>query len=241
MPVFKQIHKSLDELSQRHRRYAELLAIGDKTKRDCLVAAGFSRATGIDLIGADRERSRYPALWDYYQARRKKHLRLFDVTAESIRDELRLVAFAKLTDFVAIPTRRDLQRQALFDAKIRQSMGYTDPEDEALIAQEDQIRQELSDDDSDRKHLRFAPGATVKLKALEDMPEELLPAIAEISETRDGIRIKLHNKLDALDKLARLLRLYDAENESSKSTTIENLNVIVNGTKSDLLNELDKI
>jgi hypothetical protein len=121
-------------------------------------------------------------------------------------------------------------------------MGYSDPEDEALLAQEDEIRQELSGENRAVEKLRkFSPGSTVKLKAYEDIPEELLPAIASIKETRDGIEIKLHNKLEALDRLARILKLYDDPQVGDKPTTIETLNVIVNGTKSSLLDQLDKI
>jgi hypothetical protein len=239
---FKQNLTPLEKLSERHHRYAELLAEGELSKVDCLARAGFSRRTDVDLVGPSRERSRYPALWDYYQKLRRHRLRLFDVNAETVRDELRLVAFAKLTDFIHLPRRRDLQRQAIYDAKVRRSMGYADPEDEALIAQEDQLRQELSGEDRAVEKLRkFAPGATVKLKAYEDIPEELLPAIASIKETRDGIEIKLHNKLEALDRLARILKLYDDPQVGDKPTTIETLNVIVNGSKSNLLDDLDKI
>jgi hypothetical protein len=119
-------------------------------------------------------------------------------------------------------------------------MGYRDEEDDALIAQKDALRKELSESKSERLQ-RFAPGASVKLRCLEDIPEEFLPAIQSIEETRDGIKIKLHSKLDALDKLARILKLYEDPQQGDKPTTIENLNVIVNGSKSDLLKTLDSI
>lgn len=38
-------------------------------------------------------------------------------------------------------------------------------------------------------------------------------AIAEIAETQQGVRIKFHNKVDALDKLARILGLYIEKHE----------------------------
>lgn len=240
-----QSNKTIDELTGRHRKYAELLAIGELTKRDALVAAGFSRTSDIDLIGPSRERSKYPALWDYYQQRRREHLRLFDVTAETVQNELKILAFSRITDFIHIPTREDLSRQALFDAKIRRQMGYTDSDDEALLAQEDTIRENISGSNAEKKLKRklktFAPGQGIKLKCREDIPDEILPAIASIRETRDGLELKLYNKLDALDKLARMLKLYSDEDGSDKSTTIENFNVIVKGSKSDLLDKLNEI
>jgi hypothetical protein len=241
---FKQILTPVEKLSTRHRNYAEILAQGELSKAEAMRRAGFSKSLAAkpDFIGPTRDKSRYPFLFDYYLDLRRRILRLYDVTAETVRDELRLIAFSKLTDFIHVPTRRDLQRQALFDAKMRKGMGYSDPEDEALIAQEDELRQELSGENRAIEKLRkFSPGRTVKLKAYEDIPEELLPAIASIKETRDGIEIKLHNKLEALDRLARILKLYDDPQVGDKPTTIETLNVIVNGTKSSLLDQLDKI
>lgn len=234
--------KPLEQFSQRHLRYAELLAEGNLTKADAMRGAGFaeSMCRKPDFIGKDRDGSKYPALWDYYQKLRAKHIRLLEVNVETIRDEFRLIGFAKLTDFIQLPTRKDLERQKLFDAKLRQQMGYCDEEDDALLAQEDQYRKELSQSKAEKLQ-RFAPGSTVKLRCLEDIPEEFLPAIQSIRETRDGIEIKLHNKLDALDKLARILKMYEEPDAGSKPTTIENLNVIVNGTKSNLLKDLDNI
>jgi hypothetical protein len=237
MPTFRQNDKPLESLPVRLLRYAEYLASDYGTKTECMRKAGLAEGSASNAyIGPSRERSRYPSLWDYYQKLRDRRLRLFDVNAETIRDELKLIAFSKITNYIHIPTRRDVARQKLFDAKIRKEMGYTDTEDQALLAQEDQLREMVGNDDPNRK---FKPGESLKLKCLEDIPEELIPAIASIRETKDGISIKLWNKLDALDKLARICKLYDAEDEGSKATVIENLTVMVNGSKSDLLKEHD--
>lgn len=42
-------------------------------------------------------------------------------------------------------------------------------------------------------------------------------AISEISMTANGVRIKLHSKLDALEKLAKHLGLYDDEGKDKRS------------------------
>lgn len=237
-----QIEKPLEQLSQRHLRFAEIFSLGNLTKGDAMRSAGFSdsMAKRGDLIGNTREQSKYPSLWDYFQKLRRKRLRLFDVSAESLENELRIIAFSKITDFVSIPTRRDLQRQQLFDAKIRKSMGYRDDEDDALIALENDLRKDLTEGKNEKLQ-RFAPGANVKLRCLEDIPEELIPAIRSIKETRDGIELRLYDKLEAIDKLARMRRFYDDPDSGDKPTVIENLNVIVNGSKSNLLDDLDKI
>lgn len=243
MPSLQQSDKTLEQLSQRHLKFAELLAQGEHSKADCIRLAGFAESMGRSAsayISTTREKSKYPALWDYYQKLRNRRLRLFDVSAESIKDELKVIAFSKITNYVSLPKTRDLQRQKLFDAKIRKGMGYTDAEDEKILALEDELRESIGGENRDDLR-KFSPGASVKLKALDDIPDELIPAIQSIEETRDGIKIKLYNKLDALDKLARIAKLYDDPDDASKATVIENLNVIVNGTKSDLLKDIDKI
>lgn len=48
----------------------------------------------------------------------------------------------------------------------------------------------------------YRPGS-IRLRNREKIPEALLPALAEITETKEGVRIKLHDKISALDKLAR--------------------------------------
>ncbi len=84
---------------------------------------------------------------------------------------------------------------------------------------------------------RYTPGS-FRLKNREEIPPELLPAIAEISETREGIKIKLHDKMGALDKLARILKMYDGENEEKERVSkINTINLIVNGSKSNLLDQ----
>jgi hypothetical protein len=246
MPSLRQSQKPLHELPQRLLKFAELLAEGLHPKADCMRLAGFADSTALSAsayIGKTRAKSKYPALWDYYQKLRNERLRLFEISAESIRDELKLIAFSRITDFVHIPTRKELERQKLFDAKIRKQFGYDDAEDKAILDREHEIRESLGDVDAkEQENLRkFAPGAGLKLRCLEDIPEELLPAIQSLEETRDGIKIKLYNKLEALDKLARIAKLYDAEGKGDKPTTIENLNLIVNGTQSDLLDKLKDI
>lgn len=216
------------------------MAKGDLPISDCYRSAGFSDSQRRDILGTSLERTKYPALWDYYLECRAKRLRLFDTSIEALKRELHVIAFSRITDFVQIPTRRDIERQELFDAKMRKAMGGADASDEKFI--EEQARKELSDSKADtKKRERYSPNLGIKIRCLEDIPEELIPAIASIKETRDGIEIKLWNKLDAIDKMARINQLYTLEGDDDKPTTIENFNVIVNGTKSNLMDELKNI
>lgn len=62
-----------------------------------------------------------------------------------------------------------------------------------------------------RDVLDFGPDG-VRLKAGADLRPEHAALIAEVAETKDGgQRVKLHSKMDALDKLARALSYYEPE------------------------------
>lgn len=245
MAKFKQSKKTLDEIPPKYHKFAELLAEGVHSKRDCSVLAGFSESfadsRSSDAIGPSRERSKYPALWDYYQSLRDRKLRLFDLNAGAIQREFKIIAFSKITDFVHIPTRADLERQKFLDAKVRQANGFSDEEDRAILGKESEILRLIAEDKAAGKELKHHPGASVRLKILEDIPDELIPAIQSIQETPHGIKIRLHNKLEALDRLARMQKLYDADGEDKKATVIEKLILNVQGSQSDLLKDLDKI
>lgn len=80
----------------------------------------------------------------------------------------------------------------------------------------------------------FNPHETIRVKFIEDIPKELIPSIASIKETRDGIEVKLHSKMDALDKLARITKLFNHEPQEGEPFGGE-INIHVKGTKSPLL------
>jgi len=75
---------------------------------------------------------------------------------------------------------------------------------------------------------------TIRVKYIEDIPKELIPSIASIKETKDGIEVKLHSKMDALDKLARITKLFNNEPQDEEPFGGE-INIHVKGTKSPLL------
>lgn len=237
--------KPLHEFTPRHFRLAELLAEGMHSVVDCYELAGFSRKTaafggGKAWIGKTRERSFYPALYDYFRGLRDEAVGIRIANAQSVIDEFRKIAFADITKIVRVPERRALQRAAIYAAQARKNFGYTDAEDEELLALK--LEDEASDSAGEQAnplnvatYMQYAPGVSIKLKCLEDIPEEMRGAISEIAETRDGIRVKMFNKIDALDRLAKINGMYDAEKDQ-KPITIKSLNIIVKGSRSNLLN-----
>lgn len=231
--------KTLAELPRKLIRYAELLATGTLSITQAALQAGYKHSVADKVayqwLGKTREESQYPHLWDYYEKLRTDNLRLYGVTIDSVVNELRTIAFSDITAYIDLPSIEDQKREALIEriqhAQNKVFVGMADELEEELV-------EKYPDDKLDELIAisRMRPGSTIRLKSREEIPKELLPAIAEIHETREGIRVKLHNKLDALDKLARWLKMYqgekDSQDEPIKSVEI-NLNV--NGSRSRLM------
>lgn len=176
-------------------------------------------------LRADRESSSKPELWDIWRAALDKQLRILDAQASNIIRELAIIGFSSIDRFIDFPSVADLKREAAKDARTREALGVATKADENAI---------IDDENDSESWKRYRPGSTIRLKCLEDIPSDLMPAIAEIHETKEGIRIKLHNKLDALDKLCRIQKLYASELPSTEDDDKE-INIVVNGSKSKLL------
>jgi hypothetical protein len=87
---------------------------------------------------------------------------------------------------------------------------------------------------------RHYRAGSIRLKNREEIPAALLPAIAEVAETKDGIRLKLHDKIAALDRLARWQKMYTAQVEGDDDgNVVTEINITVNGAKSKLLSSTD--
>lgn len=77
---------------------------------------------------------------------------------------------------------------------------------------------------SDLSQLVSWSQAGLTLKNSEDLPAELTALVSEVSETkhRDGtasVKIKLHDKLEALDKMAKMVGAYTATPETTVRIT----------------------
>lgn len=248
----KQNFKPLEKFSNRHRTYAEHLSTGKYTAADAARLSGFTESMALsrcsEWLRPTRENSKFPALWDYYEGLRKKRLRKFELTEQSILDEIQSIAFASIASFVQTPTRRDLLRRARYEAHVRETWGQADEDDRVILSQDpDQESRDVgllprdpitNGIDIDRI-IKYAPGNSIKLKAYEDVPEELWPQVESISESRDGIRIKLHNKLAALELLAKIKKMDVDTSKVDKPTVIQNFEIKVNGSRSTLLSTLE--
>jgi phage terminase small subunit len=70
---------------------------------------------------------------------------------------------------------------------------------------------------------------SVTIKGTEEWPEHIRAAVSEIRQTADGVVVKFHSKISALDSLARHLGMF--------VDRAENLNVNAGGDLKDILGE----
>ncbi len=225
------------KISRRELVFVEHL-LANKVPTVAARLAGFSESICLGQVHSwireTRDESRKPELFDYYQKRLNHSLRILDIDAKKILRELALIGFASIDRFIDFPSRQDARDEAAKDAETRQFMGLATDEDLALI---EQNKKDHADDENDsRSWKKYRPGSIIKLKAIEDIPAELFPVIESISETKEGIRIKLFNKLDALDKLARIMKMYPSDQDPSKDETLDmEISLVVKGSRSPLL------
>jgi len=75
--------------------------------------------------------------------------------------------------------------------------------------------------DTGKETIRLVQG--VFLKASRDLPKRVTAAIAEVAQTKDGLRIKFHSKTAALDSLARIMGQFRDKLDITGTLTLEQL------------------
>jgi phage terminase small subunit len=267
----KQIFKPLDDLSRKLVRFADNYAKGVSIVKAAL-EAGYSRnvaeSVAYQWIGKTKDTSKYPELFIYYEALRKEKLRLFDVTVDSIVDELKRVAFSDISNYLDLPSeevhskvKKLSEKQSEMEVEFSQyeikipkkkkGSNEDNVEDAPVMppgavkigetyyrAEAKNLLGKLKKVNKQIKKLEDSPGYRLRLKFKEHIPAELLPAVAEIRETRDGISVKLHSKMDALDKLARWQKMYEAETKKGEEPTlVKDIILTVSGSQSTMLQD----
>lgn len=122
------------------------------------------------------------------------------VTAEMVIKELASIGFSKITDYLAIK-----------DELV--TTGYK-VDDKGNLDHNKPIRKKYR---------------TVDVFKTDTIPDDKLAAISEIKQTKDGISLKLNDKVKALELLGKNLKLFtdkiEAENNSTGEISV-NINVI---------------
>lgn len=203
------------KITRRYFVFAEHLIAG-KSAAESARLAGFSNKIGREAwrwIRHDRADSSKPELWDYWRKRSDEQFRILGATSENIIRELCGIAFSSIDRFVKFPSVRD----------------GIDPTGINFNP--------LEDDENDSKSWsKFRPGSEIQLRFAEEIPAELMPAVESVAQTKHGIRIKLHSKIDALDKLARIRKMY-ADLVATDEPADYQINISISGSKSPMLAE----
>lgn len=117
---------------------------------------------------------------------------MLEVTRERVLREYKLVAFASMTDFV------EWGEEELQD----------DPDDDIVDIVE------LFDGKVERPKKEPVKVQYLKIKNSSELGESAR-VVSEISQTKYGIKLKLYEKLHALDKLAAYTKLIEEDNKAS--------------------------
>jgi phage terminase small subunit len=59
------------------------------------------------------------------------------------------------------------------------------------------------------------------------LPEDLAAAVAEVAQTKDGVRIKLHGKMDALKTLGEHLGMWEGKGADAGKTKLRRVRFVV--------------
>jgi len=250
-----QIDKPVEDLSRRLKLYAEILAAGSKTMKEAALQAGFSKhvanSGAYAWIRKTREDSQYPQLFDYYERLRSERLRQFDITEDSLTKELRTIAFSSIENYLDLP-RAEVHKKAqkmreqlkklytrLDDYKILGMPEMTDEGPKQTVQYSEEAKpifKKIEKLIGQIEAVEAGPGYRIRLKFRDEIPDELMPAVAEIRETREGIHVKLHSKLDGIDKLARWLKMYSDTKEGGdvSPSDIKEVTINIKGSQSSM-------
>ena len=138
---------------------------------------------------------------------------------------------SKLMKNTAIRTRvEELMRPALTRAAMKTEIGVDRLVEELEAVAVAQITDVLEWGETiavqTKKGERLVYG--VKVRSLDDIPHHVRAAISEVRQTKDGITIKMHDKLRSIELLGRFRRMWGDkdkdEGEGDKATLLELLN-----------------
>lgn len=179
-------------LAPLHARFVREY-LTDLNARAAARRAGYSERsahdTGSRLLQRDDVRAEIARLEE------ARWLRL-DISADRVDRELAAVGFSNLADVLQVEEYgfEEPTAPAAPDAPV--------PEGEQKAEGEQEPEDELFD-------LPPAYGLRVRMPTdLRSLPRHVQAAVKKVAETKDGFRIEMHDKLAALDKLGKRLRLW---------------------------------
>lgn len=152
------------------------------------LAAGFAASTArTKAYQWVSDRKHKPDLFDAIAAADAKVAAKLDVTLERIKREVAKVAFAEMGDVTSWGTK------------------------EVAIGFDDDGKRLMPEDIGQAVVVRYVEAPYVTPFNSEDLPEHVRGAVAEVGLGREGFKIKMHPKLQALDMLTKMVGGYAPE------------------------------
>lgn len=166
---------TLPELTDKQRRFCHEY-ITDHCPTAAALRAGYSNSGyGSNLLMKKHVK-------EFVNSLEKKITDRIDITSERVLEELAIIAFSDIVELVSWETKKEL----LQDEK----GNSTFPMD-------------ITGEDGKEEGSEFQYVGGVRIKTPKELTRRQTAAISEISDTKYGLRLKLHNKMDALKALAQ--------------------------------------
>jgi phage terminase small subunit len=168
------------ELTAKQKRFVEEYLI-DLNATQAAIRAGYSEDTA-GAIG--HENLKKPEIQDAISEAQAARSKRTEITADRVLQELAKVGFANASDVVNWGTKEV-------------AFGY---DDDGKRLPSWQI--------GDAAMVRNEMAPFVEPIDRDDLPEHIKAAVSEVKMTRDGMAIKMHDKVGALEKIGRHLGMF---------------------------------
>lgn len=125
-----------------------------------------------------------------------------EITADMVLSELASIGFSKITDYLKV---------------------------EEVVREIDNF--DFSEDDGVPNEPLKVKSQSVIIFNTHNIHKSKIPAIAEIKMTRDGISLKLHDKIKALESIAKHIGFFEKDNEQQQAGSIPSIIIHTDGPK----------
>lgn len=160
----------------------------DLNPRRAALAAGYSENVAVvKSFGWVSEGSRKPHILEEVKKALDARAKRTEITADRVLEELGRIGFANLSDVTKWGTREV-------------AFGFTS-DGKRLPAE----------DIGEAAVVRYEQAPFVDPMNSDDLPPEIMAAVSEVGLTKDGFKIKMHDKVSALEKIARHLGMFNKD------------------------------
>jgi phage terminase small subunit len=178
------------QLSDKQERFCQEYLL-DMNATQAYKRAGYSvksdQAAGVE----GHKLLKNPKIQERVKQLQEKRSKSTGITADRVLKELATIGFSKITDFLKVSNPTDTEVDVPLPKK--------------LIEQIDEGEDDDPMDDIPKIPFRFS---SVEIFNTDDMDKEAIPAIASIKQGRNGVELKLHDKVKSLELIGKHLGMF---------------------------------